>query len=87
MWGETHRISHKIIHELLKKDGCLAEFTSHAPHRYTKGESFKIRKENAMNATEFVLFLTILRLVIPFGLILLLGEFIRRREADYWMKV
>jgi hypothetical protein len=40
-----------------------------------------------MIATEYVLFLTILRLVIPFGLILLLGELIRRRDADYWLKV
>jgi len=47
----------------------------------------QIRKENAMNATEFVLLLTILRLVIPFGLILLLGELIRRRDASYWSKV
>jgi len=45
------------------------------------------RKENAMNATEFVLLLTVLRLVIPFGLILLLGELIRRRDANYWLKV
>jgi hypothetical protein len=37
-----------------------------------------------MVATEFVLFLTILRLVLPFGLILLLGELVRRREANYW---
>ena len=47
----------------------------------------QIRKENAMNATEFVLLLTILRLVIPFGLILLLGELIRRRDAGTWSKV
>jgi len=40
-----------------------------------------------MIATEYVLLLTILRLVIPFGLILLLGELIRRRDADYWLKV
>jgi hypothetical protein len=45
------------------------------------------RKENAMIATEFVLLLTILRLVIPFGLILFLGELIRRHDADYWLKV
>jgi len=25
--------------------------------------------------------------VIPFGLILLLGELIRRRDASYWSKV
>ena len=40
-----------------------------------------------MDATFYVLVLTILRLVIPFGLILLLGEFIRRRDANYWIKV
>jgi hypothetical protein len=45
------------------------------------------RKENAMNATEFVLLLAILRLVIPFGLILLVGELVRRRDANYWLKV
>jgi hypothetical protein len=39
-----------------------------------------------MNATEFVLLLIILRLVIPFGLILLLGEIIRRRNSSYWLK-
>jgi len=43
------------------------------------------RKENAMNATEYVLLLTILRLVAPFGLIMLLGELIRRRDANYWL--
>jgi hypothetical protein len=39
-----------------------------------------------MKAAEFVLLLTILRLVVPFGLILILGELIRRREANYWDK-
>ena len=40
-----------------------------------------------MIATEYILLLTILRLVIPFGLILLLGELIRRRDANHWLKV
>ena len=40
-----------------------------------------------MIATEYFLLLTILRLVIPFGLILLLGELARRRDANYWLKV
>ena len=40
-----------------------------------------------MKATEFVLLLTILRLVIPFGLVLLLGEIIRRRDANHWLKM
>ena len=38
-----------------------------------------------MNATEYVLILTILRLIIPFGLILLLGELVKRRDANYWL--
>jgi hypothetical protein len=40
-----------------------------------------------MNATVYVLLLTILRLVIPFGLILGVGELIRRRDAKYWLKM
>lgn len=40
-----------------------------------------------MIATEYVLILTVLRLVIPFGLILLLGEVIRRRDAINRLKV
>ncbi len=38
-----------------------------------------------MNATEYVLVLTIIRLVVPFGIILILGELVRRREAQYWL--
>jgi hypothetical protein len=40
-----------------------------------------------MNAPVFVLFFTLLRLVIPFGLLLVLGELIRRRDAKYWLKM
>lgn len=40
-----------------------------------------------MNATIFILLIAILRLVIPFGLILLLGEWIRRRYANYWLNL
>ena len=39
-----------------------------------------------MKAAEFVLLLTVLRLVIPFGLILLFGELVRRHNANYWMQ-
>jgi hypothetical protein len=39
-----------------------------------------------MNAPLVVLLLTVLRLVIPFGLILLLGEVVRRRNSNYWLK-
>lgn len=35
-----------------------------------------------MNATEILITLILLRLVIPFGLILLFGEWINRRERS-----
>ena len=35
-----------------------------------------------MDATLYVLVLTILRLVIPFGLILVLGELVRLQKAN-----
>ena len=39
-----------------------------------------------MNAPEYLVLLTIVRLVIPFGIIILLGELLRRRDANYWIK-
>lgn len=39
-----------------------------------------------MNTSIVVLILTVIRLVIPFGLLLLLGELIRRRNANYWLE-
>jgi hypothetical protein len=38
-----------------------------------------------MDAPIYVIFLTILRLVLPFGLLLVLGEWIRRRNTKYWL--
>ena len=35
-----------------------------------------------MSASEFVLLLTVFRLVLPFGLLILLGEFLKRQEAS-----
>jgi hypothetical protein len=39
-----------------------------------------------MNGTEIILLLFLIRLVIPFGLLLLIGEWLRRRDANYWLK-
>lgn len=39
-----------------------------------------------MNTPLVVLLLTVLRLIIPFGLILLMGELVRRRNSNYWLK-
>jgi hypothetical protein len=42
-----------------------------------------IRKENPMSAMVFAVILLI-RLILPFSLLIAFGEWIRRREADYW---
>jgi hypothetical protein len=39
-----------------------------------------------MNGTEIILALFIARLVVPFGLLLLVGELVRRRHINYWLK-
>jgi hypothetical protein len=71
---------------MLKKMGWLPNLLPMSPIAKLRVKVF-MRKENAMNATVIVLLLTILRLVIPFGLVLLLGELIRRRDANYRLKV
>ncbi len=38
-----------------------------------------------MSAITITLFLFI-RAVIPFGLLIMLGELVRRHEANYWLK-
>ena len=39
-----------------------------------------------MNGFDVILTLILTRLVLPFGVLLLLGEWIRRREAGYWFR-
>ena len=39
-----------------------------------------------MNGLEIVLFLFVARLVIPFGVLMLVGEWLRRKESNYWLK-
>lgn len=39
-----------------------------------------------MNGIEIVLLLFLVRLVVPFGLLLLLGEWMRRGQVNYWLK-
>lgn len=39
-----------------------------------------------MNATEIVLLLFLIRLVVPFGLLLMVGEWLHRHESNYWLK-
>ncbi len=40
-----------------------------------------------MNGSLIILLLFAIRLVIPFGLLILVGEWMRRKTAGYWLKV
>ncbi len=39
-----------------------------------------------MNGSEIIFLLFVFRLVIPFGVLMLVGEWLRRRESNYWLK-
>ena len=39
-----------------------------------------------MYGIEVMLTLFITRIVLPFGTLLLIGEWVRRREANYWFR-
>ncbi len=39
-----------------------------------------------MNASEIILLLFVIRLVLPFGVLMLIGEWLRRKESNYWLK-
>jgi len=39
-----------------------------------------------MNASEIVLLLFVIRLVLPAGVLMLIGEWLRRKESNYWLK-
>ncbi len=39
-----------------------------------------------MNGSEFFLLYFALRVVVPFGMLLLVGELLRRKESNYWLK-
>ena len=39
-----------------------------------------------MNASEIIVLLFVLRMVLPFGMLLLVGEWLRRKESNYWLK-
>ena len=44
------------------------------------------RKEIAMNGPEFFILYFAVRIIIPFGMLLLIGELLRQKEAHYWLK-
>lgn len=39
-----------------------------------------------MNGSEIILLFFVVRLVIPFGVLMLVGEWLRRKESNYWLK-
>lgn len=39
-----------------------------------------------MNGSEFFILYFAVRIVIPFGMVLLIGELLRRKESNYWLK-
>ena len=39
-----------------------------------------------MNTSEIVLLLFVVRLILPAGVLMLIGEWLRRKESNYWLK-
>ena len=39
-----------------------------------------------MNGSEIILLLFVVRIIIPFGFLMLIGEWLRRKESNYWLK-
>ena len=39
-----------------------------------------------MTGSEIILLLFVVRLVIPCGLVMVIGEWFRRKESNYWLK-
>ena len=39
-----------------------------------------------MNGLEIIVSLFLVRLIIPFGLLMLVGDWLHRKESNYWLK-
>ena len=77
-WGYTSRSGiRQEPHAVHRK---LGELTNLRPTPGSHTLKANPRKENAMNATEILLFLFMVRLILPFGLLILFGESMNRRE-------
>ena len=72
-----------LIHPF--KDWSYTEFTfSFFSHKLRVSQVKSLRKENTMSTIVFAVFLTI-RVILPVSLLIAFGEWIRRREANYWL--
>jgi hypothetical protein len=77
-WGIAPIFTRGVFGGDRSKDGGAPEFTYRLEKPKLRAKDTE--KENAMNAFETVFTLFLLRLVLPFGALLLLGEWIRSRE-------
>ena len=39
-----------------------------------------------MNGSEIILLLFVVRIIIPFGFLMAIGEWLNRKESNYWLK-
>ena len=39
-----------------------------------------------MNGSEIILLLFVVRIIIPFGILMAVGECLHRKESNYWLK-
>jgi hypothetical protein len=63
-------------------NGGVSEFTSGS---YRPKLKANLGKEVAMVGLEVVIILLFVRIILPIGLIMLVGEWVHRREAEYWL--
>ena len=63
------------------KDWACTEFPSLS---FSHKLCMNVRKENAMTIAFAVILL--IRIILPVGLLLALGEWVHRREANYWLR-
>ena len=63
------------------KDWACAEFPFLS---FSHKLSMNVRKENAMTIAFAVIFL--IRIILPISILLGLGEWAHRREANYWLR-
>jgi hypothetical protein len=72
-------LGHRLIRQ--SKDWSRAEFPFLSiSHKL----GMNVRKENSMS-TIVLAFLLLARVILPFGILIALGEWVRRREANYWL--
>jgi hypothetical protein len=82
--GEIPKIRNETRPDTCEKDGGVPEFTR-------LSSSFKLgsgkEMEDAMIGFEVIVTLLVTRILLPVGMLLLLGEMIRRSEIKRWTRV